>query len=236
MTISIRKCVVLVALGLCFGGSLLASPVGSVAGTVKDPSGALVPGVKVTLTNTSTNAKLETTTNANGEFQFLQLAPATYGLVAETQGFRQISVPSVLVQVDQITHVDLSLEVGSVTESVQVAAVAPLLENDKSTLSSVVNSQDIANMPLNARQVLDLALVTPGVVPTAAGTQVLSFNVAGARSQSNTYLWDGVSNMDTQVDGRSTSSGLPTRSRSSRSRPASRRRSLAAERAARSMW
>ena len=201
MTTSIRNCVLLLALGLSFGGSLLGSPVGSVAGTVKDPSGAFVPSVKVTLTNTSTNAKLETTTNANGEFQFLQLAPATYGLVAETQGFRQISVPSVLVQVDQITHVDLSLEVGSVTESVQVAAVAPLLENDKSTLSSVVNSQDIANMPLNARQVLDLALVTPGVVPTAAGTQVLSFNVAGARSQSNTYLWDGVSNMDTQVDG-----------------------------------
>ena len=201
MTTSICKCVVLAALGLCSGGSLLASPVGSVAGTVKDPSGAFVPGVKVTLTNTSTNAKLETTTNANGEFQFLQLGPATYSLVAETQGFRQISVPSVLVQVDQITHVDLSLEVGSVTESVQVAAVAPLLENDKSTLSSVVNSQDIANMPLNARQVLDLALVTPGVVPTAAGTQVLSFNVAGARSQSNIFLWDGVSNMDTQVDG-----------------------------------
>jgi hypothetical protein len=201
MTTSIPKYVVLVALGLWLGGSLLGSPVGSVAGTVKDPSGAFVPGVKVTLTNTSTNAKLETTTNANGEFQFLQLAPATYGLVAETQGFRQISVPSVLVQVDQITHVDLSLEVGSVTESVQVAAVAPLLENDKSTLSSVVNSQDIATMPLNARQVLDLALVTPGVVPTAAGTQVQSFNVAGARSQSNIYLWDGVSNMDTQVDG-----------------------------------
>ena len=180
MTTSIRNCLVLVALGLSFGGSLPASPVGSVAGTVKDPSGAFVPGVKVTLTNTSTNAKLETTTNANGEFQFLQLAPATYSLVAETQGFRQISVPSVLVQVDQITHVDLSLEVGKVTESVQVAAVAPLLENDKSTLSSVVNSQDIANMPLNARQVLDLALVTPGVVPTAAGTQVQSFNVAGA--------------------------------------------------------
>src|SRR6516164_2947825 len=201
MTTSIRNCVLLLALGLSFGGSLLGSPVGSVAGTVKDPSGAFVPSVKVTLTNTSTNAKLETTTNANGEFQFLQLAPATYSLTAEAQGFRQISVPSGLMQVDQITHVDLSLEVGSVTESVQVAAVAPLLENDKSTLSSVVNSQDIANMPLNARQVLDLALVTPGVVPTAAGTQVLSFNVAGARSQSNTYLWDGVSNMDTQVDG-----------------------------------
>ncbi len=187
-------------LGLLCAGWLSASPVGSVGGSVKDASGALVAGVKVSLTNTSTNAKLETTTNPNGEFQFVQLAPATYSLVAEAQGFKKIDVSSVLVEVDQITHLELTLEVGSLSESVQVEAVAPLLENDKSTLSSVVDSRNIANMPLNGRQALDLALITPGVLPTAGGTQVLSFNVAGARSQSNIYLWDGVSNMDTQVN------------------------------------
>jgi len=188
-------------LGLLCTGWLSASPVGSVAGSVKDASGALVAGVKVSLTNTSTNAKLETTTNPNGEFQFLQLAPATYSLVAEAQGFKKINVSSVLVEVDQITHLELALEVGSLSESVQVEAVAPLLENDKSTLSSVVDSRNISALPLNGRQALDLALITPGVLPTAGGTQVLSFNVAGARSQSNIYLWDGVSNMDTQVNG-----------------------------------
>jgi hypothetical protein len=188
-------------LGLLCAGWLSASPVGSVAGSIKDSSGALVAGVKVSLTNTSTNAKLETTTNPNGEFQFVQLAPATYSLVAEAQGFKKISVSSVLVEVDQITHLELTLEVGSLTESVQVEAVAPLLENDKSTLSSVVDSRNISALPLNGRQALDLALITPGVLPTAGGTQVLSFNVAGARSQSNIYLWDGVSNMDTQVNG-----------------------------------
>ncbi len=187
-------------LGLLCAGWLSASPVGSVGGSVKDASGALVAGVKVSLTNTSTNAKLETTTNPNGEFQFVQLAPATYSLVAEAQGFKKIDVASVLVEVDQITHLELTLEVGSLTESVQVEAVAPLLENDKSTLSSVVDSRNIAAMPLNGRQALDLALITPGVLPTAGGTQVLSFNVAGSRSQSNIYLWDGVSNMDTQVN------------------------------------
>ncbi len=188
-------------LGLLCAGWLSASPVGSVAGSVKDSSGALVAGVKVSLTNTSTNAKLESTTNPNGEFQFVQLAPATYSLVAEAQGFKKISVSSVLVEVDQITHLELTLEVGSLSESVQVEAVAPLLENDKSTLSSVVDSRNISALPLNGRQALDLALITPGVLPTAGGTQVLSFNVAGARSQSNIYLWDGVSNMDTQVNG-----------------------------------
>ena len=181
--------------------ALQASPVGSIQGTVKDPTGALVPGVKVTLTNISTNAKVETTSNPNGEFQFPQLPPATYSVAAEAQGFKRINVSSVLVEVDQITHLELVLEVGSLTESVQVEAATPLLENDKSTLSAVVSSRNIADLPLNARQVLDLALITPGVVPTGAGTQVLSFNVAGARSQSNVFLWDGVSNMDTQVDG-----------------------------------
>src|SRR5579862_4471833 len=193
---------VVLALELCLIGAgwLSASPVGSIQGLVKDASGALIPGVRITLTSNSTNAKQETSTNASGEFQFLNLAPTTYSVVAEAQGFKKTSVSSVLVQVDQITHLELVLEVGSLTESVQVEGVAPLLENDKSTLSSVVDSRNIANLPLNGRQALDLALITPGVLPTATGTQVFSFNVAGARSQSNMYLWDGVSNMDTQVN------------------------------------
>src|SRR5215467_4655830 len=192
------------AFSLVIGLSALtafASPVGSVAGVVRDGTGAVVPNVKLTLTSTATNLQVTAISNPEGEFQLLQLPPATYKLVAEAPGFKKASVLSVLVQVDQITHVDLILEVGNVTESVQVEAAAPILETDKTTLSSVVDSRNIANLPLNGRQSLDLALITPGVLPAAAGTQVLSFNVAGARSQSNIYLLDGVSNMDTQVNG-----------------------------------
>jgi hypothetical protein len=186
---------------VCLSAAILsASPVGSVSGTVKDASGAIVPQVKLTLTSTTTNAQMSTATNPQGEFQFLQLPPTTYRLTAEAQGFKKTTVPEVLVQVDQITHVELVLEIGNVTETVQVEAAAPLLETDKTTLSSVVDSANIASLPLNGRQAMDLALITPGVVPTATGTQVLSFNVAGARAQSNTYLLDGVSNMDTQVN------------------------------------
>src|SRR5215471_21449178 len=145
---------------------LFASPVGSIAGTVKDSSGAIVPSVKLTLTSLATNSVFNASTNAEGEFQFPQLPPASYSLTVEANGFRKISVPSVLVQVDQITHLELALEVGSITESVQVEAVAPLLENDKSTISSVVDTRTIANMPLNARQFLDLALLTPGAIPS----------------------------------------------------------------------
>ena len=105
---------------------LFGSPVGSISGLVKDPSAAVAGGVKLTLTNLSTNAKSITTSNASGEFQFLQLMPATYALRAELAGFKVATVPSVLVQVDQVTHVEITMEVGGPTETVQVEAVAPL--------------------------------------------------------------------------------------------------------------
>jgi len=156
-------------------------------------------GARVTLTNTATNAKLETDTNQNGEFQFLQLAPSTYSLMVEAKGFKR-AIGNAVVQVDQITHADFNLEIGDVSQSVQVEAVAPLLETDKSTLSSVVDTHTIESMPLNARQYLDLALLTPGALPSATGTQGGGFNVAGARSQSNIFLLDGVSMIDTQIN------------------------------------
>jgi hypothetical protein len=114
-------------------------------------------------------------------------------------GIQETTVSSVVVQVDQVTHVEIVLEVGNVTESVQVEAAAPLLESDKSTISSVVDNRTIASMPLNARQYLDLALLTPGAIPSQPGQQGVGFNMAGARSQSNLFLLDGVSNMDTQI-------------------------------------
>jgi hypothetical protein len=178
---------------------LFASPVGSIAGLVKDPTAAVVAGVKLTLTNTATNAKTVTASNSSGEFQFPQLTPATYSVAAELAGFKVASVPSVLVQVDQVTHLEITMEVGSPTESVQVEAVTPLLESDKSTIGSVVDTRTIANMPLNARQYLDLALLTPGAIPSQPGQHGGGFNVGGARSQSNLFLLDGISNMDTQI-------------------------------------
>src|SRR5437867_6754598 len=187
------------ALFSLFSQALLASPTGSITGFVKDPTGAFVPGVKITLTNLATNAQLSTISNETGRFEFPQLAPTTYSLVAENAGFKK-SVLNALVQVDQITRVDVVLQVGDVVQEVQVQAIAPLLESDKSTLSSVVESQTISNLPMNARQYLDLALTTPGVLPSAAGTQGNGFNVSGARSQSNNFLLDGVSNVDTQIN------------------------------------
>ena len=191
---------ILCALGLVFAPAVSASPTGSIAGSVRDQSGAMISGAKLTLTNLSTNAKMEALSDSNGSFQFLQLSPAVYSLQVESSGFKKVVVDDVVVQVDQITHLDATLQIGSVTQVVEVAAATPLLEADRSTLSGVVASQVISNIPLNARQYLDLALLTPGVLPSSAGTQGGGFNVSGARSQANIFLLDGVSNIDTQVN------------------------------------
>src|SRR4029077_19399077 len=117
--------ILLAELSLFSAATVFGSPVGSVAGSVKDASGAIVPRVKLTLVNLATNAQLAALSNANGEFQFLQLAPSTYSLSAESTGFKRTAISSVLVQADQVTHVEIVLEVGNVTESVQVEAIAP---------------------------------------------------------------------------------------------------------------
>src|SRR6266446_3742067 len=186
---------------LLIATTVSASPTVSIAGFVKDPSGAAITGAKLTLANVATNAKMEAVSDNNGGFQFLQLAPAVYSLVVESQGFKRVTEQNIVVQVDQITHLDVALEIGSVTQVVEVSSAAtPLLETDRSKLSNVVDTQVISNMPLNARQYLDLALLTPGVLPSSTGTQGGGFNVAGARSQSNVFLLDGVSIIDTQIN------------------------------------
>jgi hypothetical protein len=184
---------VLLALGFSFR-----SPTGSISGLIKDPSGAHLPGVRITLVNASTRAQRTVRSDASGAFQLVLLEPSNWSLTAEAPGFKRATIPSVIVQVDQVTHLEMVLQLGDVSEVIEVTAVTPLLENDKSTLSTVVDSRAIDGLPLNARQFLDLALLTPGTVPAAPGTQGGGFNSAGARSQSNVYLLDGISNMDTQ--------------------------------------
>src|SRR5438067_5931468 len=98
------------AFGLMFAPTVWASPTGSIAGMVKDPTGAVISSAKLTLVNIATNAKVEATSDGNGAFQFLQLAPAVYSLTVEATGFKKSVMPGVVVEVDQITHLDAKLE------------------------------------------------------------------------------------------------------------------------------
>jgi len=190
----------LIVMVCIFSLPCFASSVGSVSGFLKDSTGASVPGAEVTLTNLATNARMRVLSDKDGSFEFAQLTPGQYSLIAILTGFKKAEVEQVTVQVDQITRVNLSLEIGQVSESVEVSSASPLLETDKSTMGGVVDSQTVASMPLNARQFLDLALITPGVSLAGEGVQGGGFDAVGARSQSNVYLLDGVSNTDTQTN------------------------------------
>ena len=192
----------LLAVILLLAGSraALASPVGSGSGVVKDPTGAVVPGVKLTLVRVSTNSATVVTSDANGSFSFPELPPDEYRLTAEASGFKRATLENITVQVDTASRMDVTLQAGDVSESVMVEAAAPLVETEQNTLANVVDQTTIQSMPLNSRNFTDLALLTPGATPSAAGSQVTGFNVAGARSQSNTFLIDGISNMDIQIN------------------------------------
>ena len=197
-----RRSTILLLLTILLGSPwVFADAVGSGAGVVRDPSGAVVPGAKITFTRLSTNAVLTRVSDPSGSFQFLEVAPDTYTLNVEAPGFKRATLSQVVVQVDQNAKLDVTLQAGDVSEVVTVEAGAPLIDTEQNTLSNVVDRQTIASMPLNSRNFLDLALLTPGATPSAAGSQVTGFNVAGARTQSNDYLIDGISNMDTQING-----------------------------------
>ena len=181
---------------------LLATPAtaqdvtGRIVGTVMDPQGSVVPKAKVTVTNTQTGQSQTMLSDATGAYQAIALQIGSYTVAAEREGFRKaLSAPQSL-KINQTLHVDLKLEVGEISETVEVAATAAGVETASSTLGSSVTGNQIEASPLNGRNALDLALYVPGVIPAGAttggsGTGAGSFSVAGGRQDSVTYLLDG---------------------------------------------
>ncbi len=186
---------------LLFGLLLQASPTGAVRGVVTDASHSVIPNAAVTAIRQGTQERRSAIADSTGAYEFLQLAPGRWTLTFEAPKFKRVSVPDVVVEVDQVARVNTELPVGDRTETIEVHANTPLIEPDRATESSVIDQRTIAHLPLNGRQYLDLALLTPGVAATAPGTQGNGFVSSGIRSQSNMYALDGISNVDTQTGG-----------------------------------
>ena len=181
-------------------------PTGSLVGSVYDRTGAAVPGPQLVLSDTATNVLRGTTASPQGSYEFLQLRPGTYDLSVEANGFRRTVERSIVVNVGLVVHLDVTLDVGDVTETVEVKAETPLIEPDKTSIGMAVDPRSMQNLPLQDRQFLNLAVIVPGTIPGApgtriAGTSVETFTVAGMRSQSNNYTLDGISNNDPHVNG-----------------------------------
>jgi len=141
------------------------STYGSIAGSVTDSTGATVTDANVTLTNLGTSEKRTQSSGSDGLFTFVNLFPGQYRIDIEKQGFKHYARTSVTVDVQQTTHIDATLQVGQVSETVEVTAETPLFQPETSSLGTIVDQRQANELPLNGRNIYNLATVTPSVIP-----------------------------------------------------------------------
>src|SRR4051794_29222207 len=155
---------------------------GTVVGTVTDQSGAALRGAAVTLTNAGTGVRNQVQAGANGEYQFLNLVPGPYRVDVEQSGFKKATLPNIEVTVSGTVRADISMQLGDVTQSVEVSAAAPLLQTENANLSHVVNSRSVDELPVNGRNVMNLIALVPGGVPqgTTDGNAITGKNIFAA--------------------------------------------------------
>jgi trimeric autotransporter adhesin len=153
-----RVLLALAALGMLTASLGLAQNfVGGIRGSVQDPGGAVIGDAKVTLLNEATGTSRTTQSNASGEYAFAQVEPATYSIVVEAPGFKKLTRTSVIVGTQETVGVDLKLEIGQVSESVQVTGEIALIENTNASNGQVLNEQQIADLPNLGRNVFLLS-------------------------------------------------------------------------------
>jgi hypothetical protein len=177
---------------------------GAIVGTVRDSSGAIVPGVSVTIRNQQTNLSRVVRANESGNYNVSLLPPGVYDVSVEQTGFRNELFSNIALEVNQTVRVDVSLVLGNQTEEVEVTETGPLVSTDTSSLGQVIDQQRVSDLPLNQRNFVSLAMVAPGVSLPAEGSnasnQGVAMNVNGARDTSNNYLIDGIDDNDLVIN------------------------------------
>src|SRR5947208_3462414 len=169
---------------------------GQFTGTITDPSGAAIANAKVTAVNPSTNLSVAGTTNATGLYTLKELPPGSYKITAEAPGFRTSSNADVTLNAGTTARVDFRMQLGQTREIVEVTGEAAAVNTEDSKLAGTVTSTQIANLPLNGRNVYDLIQMAPGAV-NVSGTDFENGHgtvVNGLREDFNGFLINGVSN------------------------------------------
>ena len=181
---------------------------GTILGTVKDSSGAVVPGATVTVLNTRTGFSRSIVTDTHGEFNAPSIPTGTYSVTAEISGFKKVSKTNVLVGVDQKVRIDVALEIGGMEEIVEIQAETPLLNTASSDLGQTIVEEQIRTLPLNGRNFVSLTRTVPGVLRGIPGANIdgagslawrasAAFSAMGQRPRDNNYMLDGVDNNET---------------------------------------
>ncbi|MCS6953176.1 MAG: carboxypeptidase regulatory-like domain-containing protein [Bryobacterales bacterium] len=176
---------------------------GTITGTVRDPSGALVAGARVTVRNEATGLTRTTESSDEGLYRVSLLPPGTYAVTVEKEGFKTQTQTGVRIEILQVRSVDFTLELGSVTDRVTVETRAPLLETETSQAGEVIKGEQVASLPLSARQFLQLTFLTPMAIPAINDFRSTEINresampaAAGQRPEQNNYQVDGVDNRE----------------------------------------
>ena len=174
----------------------------SIVGTVTDPSAAAIQGVRIIVTSEGTGSSRSATTDANGDFAVLQLAPGNYRLEASAAGFKRYEVSAIVLPVNQTVRLDIRLLVGEVTEQINVTATGVQIESETSSLGQVIATKAIVDLPLNGRNFMQLANISSGVTPAynarsatitnQSGRADMAVHISGGRGDTNSYLIDGV--------------------------------------------
>src|SRR5215207_5811128 len=165
---------------------------GSIRGNVTDPNGAAVVGANVRLIDVVRNQEVRTAqTNEEGTYQFIEVDPAMYTVVIQAPGFSEARLTEVKVETNRNLQLDTALSVGSTTEEVTVSASQEVLDRETPTIGSTVENRRVVGLPLNGRNILDLALLQPGVTAAAGGGGV---RANGQRSVENNFQIDGSNN------------------------------------------
>ncbi|HEX4769801.1 MAG TPA: TonB-dependent receptor [Bryobacteraceae bacterium] len=177
---------------------------GSILGTVKDTSGAIIPGAAVTLRSEDTGQTLNTTSNTSGEFIFSPLKVGHYVVSAGFQGFQRVEHSAVSLDVQQRLVIDFVLPPGQMTETITVSGEPPALQTQDASVGQVINARTVNDLPLNGRNFTFLAQLSAGVTQGQQDTRGLaasgSFAANGLRPAQNNYLLDGIDNNSNLVD------------------------------------
>jgi hypothetical protein len=178
---------------------------GQISGTVKDTTGASLPGATVTLSGELTGLSRKATTDTKGDYVFALLPPSTYSVTAELQGFRTARQTGIRLLVDNKIRVDLSLAVGAVSETIEVQATTVALQSENASVSQTLTEKQISELPLNGRNFLSLLFLNAGAVETGGEQGTMrqgvgnAISLQGARPTSNNFMIDGTSNLDTAL-------------------------------------
>jgi len=175
----------------------------SITGTVTDSQGASIPGVTITAVNVANNASTTQVTNAAGLYLTPFLTPGTYRLTAEKQGFKRYVREGIILQVQDRSRLDITMEVGEIAQSVTVNAEVSQLQTESASRAQVIANELISQVPTQGRNPFQIAWAAPGVVKTGGWRYLRSFDIAGTsnfavnggRNRENEVLLDGISNV-----------------------------------------